>query len=107
MAFISLTFRSLRYPSLCLDRDRRSLQDGLVERLQSIEVIMILLYPGLPREVYVRYLARDDRHFILEFRVQEVRQHPAFGDGVDFHRQSCICVRNDDLIIVRTRQLYF
>lgn len=95
----SLTLRSLRYPSLRLDRDGWSLQDCLVEGLQSIEVVMILLAPRLPREVHVRHLARDDRHLILEFRVQEVRLHSTLGDGVNFHRQSCVRGKNDGSII--------
>lgn len=84
------TFRSFRHPSLRLDGDGRSLQDRLVERFQSEEVVVIFLHSGLPREVHVRDLARNDRQFTLEFRVQEVRQHSALRNRVYLHRQTCV-----------------
>ncbi len=83
-----ITFGLARNAAADVDGDERRLQHVLVERLEPVEVVVVLLLARLPREVDVAHLRRDDGQVLFKVGVQDVRQHAAVGDGVDLHGET-------------------
>lgn len=86
--YCPITFGLSRNLPPALNRYRWRMQNIFVQRLQPIEVIIVLLFARHPCKVHCAHFGRNDGQIFVEVWVFDVRRHLAILNGINFDEKS-------------------